>query len=74
MLLDRLVAAVVRSVFYQLPLVCQFQPFLGKDLAIATHALVTSMLDYCNALYVELRWEITQKSQLVQNVAGRTVC
>ena len=53
--LDAQVLAVARSAFAQLKVVCQLRPFLGmSDLAMVTHALVTSRLDYCNTLYMGL--------------------
>ncbi|XP_053105285.1 cation channel sperm-associated auxiliary subunit TMEM249 isoform X2 [Hemicordylus capensis] len=41
------------------------------DLTSVTHALVTSRLDYCNALYVGLPLNAVWKHQLVQNAAAR---
>ncbi|XP_062830407.1 uncharacterized protein LOC134297289 [Anolis carolinensis] len=61
-----------RRAFAQLRLVCQLRPYLGKsDLATVVHALVTSRLDYCNALYVGLPLKTARKLQLVQRAAAR---
>ena len=50
----------------------QLRPFLEmSDLATVTHALVTSRLDYCNALYVGLPLKSVRKLQLVQRAAAR---
>lgn len=39
---------MTRNAFYQLPAMCQVQPFLDRDiLATVDDALVTSRLDYC---------------------------
>nr|XP_060618433.1 uncharacterized protein LOC132767443 [Anolis sagrei ordinatus] len=47
------------------------RPYLGKsDLATVVHALVTSRLDYCNALYVGLPLKTARKLQLVQRAAA----
>ncbi|KAF7248327.1 putative uncharacterized transposon-derived protein F52C9.6 [Varanus komodoensis] len=70
--LEAQVTAVARSVFLQLRLIHQLRPFLENDcLATVTHALVTSRLDFCNALYVGLPLKTVQILQLVQNRAAR---
>ncbi|KAF7245360.1 RNA-directed DNA polymerase from mobile element jockey [Varanus komodoensis] len=66
------VMAVVRSTFLQLRLIHQLRPFLENDcLATVTHALVTSRLDYCNALYMSIPLKMVRILQLVQNRAPR---
>ncbi|KAF7249628.1 putative RNA-directed DNA polymerase from transposon BS [Varanus komodoensis] len=70
--LDAQVTAVARSAFLQLWLIHQLRPFLENDcLATVTHALVTSRLDFCNALYMGLPLKMVQILQLVQNRAAR---
>ncbi|XP_061485295.1 uncharacterized protein LOC133385720 isoform X1 [Rhineura floridana] len=70
--LEAQVASVARNAFYHLRLVAQLRPYLDSDdLASVVHALVTSRLDYCNALYVGLPLKIVRKLQLVQNAAAR---
>ncbi|KAF7247239.1 Calcium uptake protein 1, mitochondrial [Varanus komodoensis] len=70
--LEAQVTAVARSAFLQLQLIHQLRPYLEYDcLATVTHALVTSCLDFCNALYVGLPLKTVRILQLVQNRAAR---
>ncbi|KAF7247172.1 Protein HEATR9 [Varanus komodoensis] len=70
--LEAQVMAVARSAFLQLRLIHQLRPFLENDcLARVTHTLVTSRLDFCNALYVGLPLKKVRILQLVQNRAAR---
>uniref|UniRef100_A0A803TNY3 Reverse transcriptase domain-containing protein n=1 Tax=Anolis carolinensis TaxID=28377 RepID=A0A803TNY3_ANOCA len=70
--LDAQVSAVAGRAFAHLKLVHQLRPYLEKsDLATVVHALVTSRLDYCNALYVGLPLKTARKLQLVQRSAAR---
>ncbi|KAF7239648.1 Very long-chain acyl-CoA synthetase [Varanus komodoensis] len=70
--LEAQVTAVARSAFLQLRLINQLRPYLEYDcLATVTHALVTSHLDFCNALYVGLPLKTVRTLQLVQNRAAR---
>ncbi|XP_061490034.1 tRNA-splicing endonuclease subunit Sen15 isoform X1 [Rhineura floridana] len=65
------ISAVSRATWYQLHLIRRLQPYLPvQQLPLVVHALVTSRLDYCNALYVGLPLKTTQKLQLVQNAAA----
>ena len=60
--LDAQVLVEGRSAFAQLKLVHQLCPFLeSADLALVTHALVTSQLYYCNTLYMGLPLESVLK-------------
>ncbi|KAF7254669.1 Cytoplasmic tyrosine-protein kinase BMX [Varanus komodoensis] len=70
--LEAQVTAVARSASFQLRLIHQLRPYLENDcLAKVTHALVTSRLDFCNALYMGLPLKTVQILQLVQNRAAR---
>uniref|UniRef100_A0A803TEJ9 Reverse transcriptase domain-containing protein n=1 Tax=Anolis carolinensis TaxID=28377 RepID=A0A803TEJ9_ANOCA len=70
--LETQVSAVAGRAFAQLKLVRQLRPYLEKsDLTMVVHALVTSRLDYCNALYVGLPLKTAWKLQLVQRSAAR---
>ncbi|XP_058026881.1 uncharacterized protein LOC131192082 isoform X2 [Ahaetulla prasina] len=63
--------AIARGAFHQVRLIRQLRPFLDRDsLCTVTHALVTSRLDYCNALYMGLPLRSTRRLQLVQNAAA----
>ncbi|KAF7254640.1 putative RNA-directed DNA polymerase from transposon BS [Varanus komodoensis] len=70
--LEAQVTVAARSAFLQLRLINQLRPYLEYDcLATVTHALVTSRLDFCNALYVGLPLKTVRTLQLVQNRAAR---
>ncbi|KAF7253392.1 ERI1 exoribonuclease 3 [Varanus komodoensis] len=70
--LEAQVTAVARNAFLQLRLINQLRPYLEYDcLATVIHALVTSRLDFCNALYVGLPLKTVRTLQLVQNRAAR---
>ena len=52
----------------------QLRPLLDRAaLREVTQALMTSRLDYCNALYMGLPLRCTRKLQLVQNAAARVI-
>ncbi|KAF7234952.1 hypothetical protein EYD10_18178, partial [Varanus komodoensis] len=66
------VTAVARSAFLQFRLIHQLRPYLEYDcLVTVTHTLVTSCLDFCNALYLRLPLKMVRILQLVQNRAAR---
>ncbi|KAF7249253.1 putative RNA-directed DNA polymerase from transposon BS, partial [Varanus komodoensis] len=70
--LEAQVTAVTQSAFLQLQLIHQLRPYLEYDcLETVTHVLVTSRLDFCNALYVGLPLKTVWILQLVQNRAAR---
>lgn len=73
-LLNRELAAVVGNggTFAQLSLVQQLWPYLSQmDLTTAVYALVTSRLDYCNTLCMELPWKTVQDVPLVQSTVAQ---
>ena len=58
------VASVVCSAYFHLWWVAQLRPYLdGGVLTTLVHALVISILDYCNALYVGLPLRLMWKLQ-----------
>ena len=69
---DKQISNVVRMSFFQLCLLAKVKPFLNRhDLEKAIHALISSRLDYCNALYIGLNQTSISRLQLVQNAAAR---
>lgn len=65
------VAVVARSTFKQLHLERRLQPFTsGSNPATFVHAVVTTTLAYCSALYVGLPLTIVQKLQLLRNMVA----
>lgn len=68
LILDGQVTALAKVAFAQLWLMHQLRPYRSlSDQATVVHALVTSCLDYSNALYVRLPLRTVRKLQLVQN-------
>ncbi len=63
---------MVKASFFQLCLLAKVKPFLNcTDLEKATHAFISSRLDYCNGLYVGVSQSSLNHLQLVQNAAAR---
>ena len=59
------------AAFLQLRRIYQLCPYLDeRSLATVTHALVTTRLDYCNALYVGQPLKMVRRLQLAQNQAA----
>uniref|UniRef100_A0A803TWJ5 Reverse transcriptase domain-containing protein n=1 Tax=Anolis carolinensis TaxID=28377 RepID=A0A803TWJ5_ANOCA len=72
--LEPQVSVMAREAFAELRLVHQLHPYLRKsDLATVVHVLVTSRLDYCNALYMGLPLKTARKLQLVQQAEARLI-
>ena len=72
--LEAQVDSVARGAFLQLRKLYQLRPYLDEQsLMRVTHALLTSHIDYCNALYVGLPLKTVRRLQLVQNQAARLV-
>lgn len=69
---DKQINSVVRTSFFQLRLLAKVKMFLShRNLEMAIHALISSRLDYCNALYVGVSQASLGRLQLVQNAAAR---
>lgn len=72
---DRQINSVVKSCFYQLRLLVKAKPFLSfKDLEKLIHVFISSRLDYCNSLYLEISQQTLSRLQLVQNATARVLC
>ncbi|KAK0145058.1 hypothetical protein N1851_016060 [Merluccius polli] len=68
---DKQINNVVRTSFFQLRLLAKVKMFLSRhDLEKATHALIHSRLDYCNALYASVSQSSLSRLQLVRNAAA----
>ncbi len=66
------VSSVCRSAFFQLRKISIIRRYLSDDsCATLVHSFVTSRLDYCNSLLVNLPNCVLSKLQKVQNVAAR---
>uniref|UniRef100_A0A8D0BC31 Reverse transcriptase domain-containing protein n=1 Tax=Salvator merianae TaxID=96440 RepID=A0A8D0BC31_SALMN len=72
--LEHHLSAVARGAFAQVRLVHQLRPYLDREsLLTVAHALITSRIDYCNALYMGLPLKSVRRLQVVQNAAARAI-
>ncbi len=72
--MDKHINAVSRSCYAQLRNIGQIRRFLDQDSTKSLiHALVTSRLDYCNALLYGLPDVAVAKLQRIQNTAARII-
>ena len=70
----RLISRKLQSCFMHLRNIARIRPFLSfNDLNKVVNALVSSRLDYCNALYTGLSQSCLHRLQLVQNAAARLI-
>ncbi|KAI2645575.1 Glutamate--tRNA ligase [Labeo rohita] len=66
--------SVTRSAFFHIRDINRLRPVLStKSTTTLVHALVTSRIDYCNALFYGLPSKALQKLQLVQNTAAQVI-
>lgn len=73
-LLEEQVTVMDRRAFAQRKVVCQLFPFLNQHALLRViHTLVTSLLDYCNAIYMGLPLKSNWKLPLVRNAGAQTV-
>ena len=69
------VASVAKTCYYQIRNIGQIRSCITSDACkILVHALVTSRLDYCNALLYGLPQTMLKRLQRVQNCAARLIC
>lgn len=68
------ISSVVKNSFFHLRNIARLRPSLTLgDAEILTHALITSRLDYCNALFLGLPKKLIARLQYVQNSAARVL-
>jgi len=69
---DKQINSVVSASFFQLKCLRKLKHILTfKDLEIVIHALISSQLDYCNALNGGINQSSISRLQFVQNAAAR---
>ncbi len=52
---DKQINSVVKPAFFQLRMIAKIKYFISfKDLETVIHAFISSRLDYCNSLYLEV--------------------
>ena len=72
--LDAHIKNTVRTCFFHLRNIYRIRPMLSTpNLHKVTNALISSRLDYCNALYSNLTKQSIHRLQLVQNAAARLI-
>ncbi len=68
------ISSVVKTSFFHLLSIARLRSSLTlADAEILTHALITSRLDYCNALFLGLPKKIIARLKYVQNSAARVL-
>ena len=69
------VASVAKTCYYQIRNIGQIRSCITSDACkILVHAMVTSRIDYCNALLYGLPQTMLKRLQRVQNCAARLIC
>ncbi len=68
------ISSVVKTSFFHLRNIARLRSSLTlADAEILIHALITSRLDYCNALFLGLPKKLFARLQYVQNSAARVL-
>ncbi len=69
--LDKHINLVIKSSFFQLRQLSKLKSFLFfKDLERIIHIFISSPLDYCNRLYVDIGKASLTRLEMVQNAAA----
>ena len=74
MKMDEHVSGVCRNAYYYIHNIFRIRPYINKATAdVLVRALVTSRLDYCNALLGGISKQCLSRLQRVQNMAARVI-
>ena len=73
--IEKQCSSVARSCYMHLRRIGSIRPFITEDACkILVNSLVTSRLDYGNALLYGINKQLTNKLQRIQNTAARIIC
>ena len=74
MAMDAHINTICKACYLQLQHIRKMKPLLNQDaLCTVVHAFISSRLDYCNSLLVEVPEVHIQRLQRIQNIAARII-